>query len=197
MKIEIKHRVTGAVLFSHTQDSNTIRTTLELAVKARTNLISADLSGTDLSGTDLSGANLSGANLSRANLTGVNLSRANLSNANLSGAYLSGTDLSGANLSNANLSGAYLSGTDPSGAKYGDGIPVERVPLVLQGIKYTIIMDTHIKIGCKLYTHEQWSEFTDAELADMDSDALEWWHTWRKHILSLSLVHRHHIVKGA
>jgi hypothetical protein len=131
VKIEIKNRFTGSVLFAHDAEENTLAITLKMAIAARANLFGAnlsganlsgadlsraDLSGADLSGADLSGANLSGANLFGANLSGANLSGADLSRADLSGADLSGADLSGANLSGANLFGANLSGANLSGA---------------------------------------------------------------------------------
>ena len=94
MKFEIKHRFTGAVLFSLETDS--LKLCVEAAVK--------------------SGANLRGADLRDAYLSGAYLSGAYLRDANLSGAYLSGAYLSGAYLSGADLSGAYLSGADLSGA---------------------------------------------------------------------------------
>ena len=65
-RIEIKS-IWGSVLFSYESEDNSIKKTLEEAVKT--------------------GANLSGANLSRAYLSGANLSGADLSDANLSGAY--------------------------------------------------------------------------------------------------------------
>ena len=80
-KITIKHRVTGAVLYSHeTTDERrasglATREALEAAAK---------------SGVNLRGADLGRANLSRANLSDANLSDAYLSRANLIGAYLSG-----------------------------------------------------------------------------------------------------------
>ena len=85
IKIEIKHRWFGKVLFSYEKEDNTIKDTLVEAVKQKTYLRGAYLSGADLSGAYLRGAYLSGA-------------------------YLSGADLSGADLSGADLSGAYLSG---------------------------------------------------------------------------------------
>ena len=109
MKIQIKSRFTAAVLFENDTENNSIRMTLELAIKSGADLSSADLSGANLSGANLSGADLSGADLSRAYLSRANLSGACLSGANLSYAYLSGADLSDADLSSANLSGAYLS----------------------------------------------------------------------------------------
>ena len=61
MKIEIKHRFTLAVLFTFESDTNTLRITVEAAIKSRANLYGADLSRADLSGANLSRANLSGA----------------------------------------------------------------------------------------------------------------------------------------
>jgi uncharacterized protein YjbI with pentapeptide repeats len=100
MKYEIKHRITGAVLFS--MECESIKLCVEAAVRA---------------GCDLSGANLSDANLSDANLSDANLSRADLSDATLSGAYLSDATLSGATLFGCDLSRADLSGADLSGVK--------------------------------------------------------------------------------
>jgi hypothetical protein len=88
MKIEIKCRFSGNVLFKHTQEGNSIKVTLEAAVKARAYL----------AGANLAGANLEGANLARAYLAGANLEGANLEGANLAGAYLEGAYLAGATL---------------------------------------------------------------------------------------------------
>ncbi len=74
MKIEIKNRWSGAVIFSHECEGNTMAITAREAVKIGANLSGANLSGANLSGANLSGANLSGANLSGANLSGANLS---------------------------------------------------------------------------------------------------------------------------
>ena len=56
IKIEIKNRFTGTVIFEYESEGNTIKETVIEAVKSR-----ADLSGADLSCADLSGADLSGA----------------------------------------------------------------------------------------------------------------------------------------
>ena len=53
MKIEIKSKYTDKVLFSHEQNNNSFKITLELATKAK-----AYLSGANLSGAYLYGANL-------------------------------------------------------------------------------------------------------------------------------------------
>ena len=89
MKINIKHRVLGSVLFSFECDS--MKICLEAAVESR-----ADLSGADLACANLACANLAGADLARANLAGADLARANLAGANLAGANLAGADLAGA-----------------------------------------------------------------------------------------------------
>ena len=83
MKIEIKHRVSGAILY--TGDHDSMRDAVEAAVKAEANLFGANLFGANLSEANLFGANLFGAYLSDAYLSDANLSRANLSEANLSG----------------------------------------------------------------------------------------------------------------
>ena len=69
--IEIKHRHTGAVLYTHDNASGmTMRDAAEAAVKSRANLYGADLYGANLYGANLSRANLYGANLYGANLYG-------------------------------------------------------------------------------------------------------------------------------
>ena len=63
MKIEIKHRFTLAVLFTFESDTNTLRITVEAAIKSRANLYGADLSGADLSGEFLTKAPITILNL--------------------------------------------------------------------------------------------------------------------------------------
>ena len=53
MKIQIKSRFTSDILFEHDCENNSIRITLEAAVKARADLYGADLAGADLAGADL------------------------------------------------------------------------------------------------------------------------------------------------
>ena len=61
MKIEIKHRYTAAVLFGFECENNSVKLTLEAAIKAGANLNGANLNGAYLRGAYLSGANLNGA----------------------------------------------------------------------------------------------------------------------------------------
>jgi hypothetical protein len=116
MKIQIKNRFTGSVIFEHDEEKNSILLVVKLAIEFGANLSGANLSGADLSGANLRRANLIDANLSGADLSGADLRRANLRRANLSCADLSCADLSGANLIDANLSGADLSCANLSGA---------------------------------------------------------------------------------
>ena len=96
IKIEIKNRWTGNILFEYLSENNTIKKTVSEAIKSEANLRRANLRG----------ANLRRANLCGADLYGADLRRANLCGANLCGANLCGADLCGANLCGAK--GAYM-----------------------------------------------------------------------------------------
>jgi len=112
LKIQILHRVTGTVLFEYESENNSIKKTLEEAVKRGIDLQGANLQGANLWGANLRGANLQEAYLQGANLQGANLQRAYLQGANLWGANLQGANLWGANLRGANLQEAYLQGAN-------------------------------------------------------------------------------------
>ena len=71
IKIEIKNRWTGAILFEYEKEDNTIKDTLVEAVKKHAYLRGADLGGADLGGADLRGADLRGAYLRDADLGGA------------------------------------------------------------------------------------------------------------------------------
>ena len=112
IKIQIKSRHFGPVLFEYEKENNTIKDTLIEAVKK-----GADLTGAYLTGAYLKGADLTGADLKGAYLTGAYLTGAYLKGAYLTGADLKGADLTGAYLTGAYLTGAYLKGADLKGAK--------------------------------------------------------------------------------
>ena len=123
----------------------------------------------ELSKADLSGADLSGADLSRTNLYG----------ANLSGADLSGADLSRTNLYVANLYGAKI-----------DGEKITKNPLSITGLDYRcLITDGYMRLGCKRYTHAEWSEFNDSEIEEMDSHATKFWNQWKLPLLAMCKQH--------
>ena len=112
IKIEIRNRWTGSVVFEYTKEGNTITETVLDAIRR-----GADLRGADLRGADLRDANLRDANLRDANLCDADLCDANLCGANLCGADLYGADLCDANLRDANLRGANLRGANLRDAK--------------------------------------------------------------------------------
>ena len=122
---------------------------------------------------DLRGADLRCANLRCANLRGANLRGADLRGANLRDAHLSDTDLRGANLSNVNLRGTNL--------RYCIGNNKEIKSLQIG--EYLISYYKNIlNIGCQSYTLLEWESFTDIEIDNMDTNALEWWNL-NKHII--------------
>jgi hypothetical protein len=172
MKIEIKSRYSGEVLFAHEQENNTIRITLELAVKANADLTDANLTNADLTNANLRYANLTDANLTNARLTNANLRYANLTNANLTNADLTNADLTDARLTNADLTGAYL-------LCVGDMKNIFTMQLDYWKIGFT--KDT-LQIGCQRHLIEKWKTFDDEIINKMDNKALEWWRKWKDHI---------------
>ena len=96
IKIEIKNRWTGNILFEYLSENNTIKKTVSEAIKSGANLREADLCGANLCEANLRGANLRGANLRGADLREADLCGANLCEANLRGANLRGANLRGA-----------------------------------------------------------------------------------------------------
>ena len=116
IKLKIKNRFTGYVLFEYEKEDNTVKETVIEAVKSGAYLRGAYLRVADLRDADLRGADLRGAYLRVADLRGAYLSGAYLRDADLSDADLRGADLRGADLSGADLRGAYLRGADLSDA---------------------------------------------------------------------------------
>ena len=82
MKFEIKHKLTGDIIFS--METKTFRLCIEGAIKTSANLSYADLFSANLSSANLSSANLRYADLRSADLRSADLRCANLSYANLS-----------------------------------------------------------------------------------------------------------------
>ena len=117
IKIEIRNRWTGSVVFEYTKEGNTITETVLEAIRRGADLCDANLRGADLCDANLRGANLCDANLRGADLCGADLCGANLRDANLRGANLRGANLCGANLCGADLCDANLRGADLCGAK--------------------------------------------------------------------------------
>jgi hypothetical protein len=83
MKIEIKHWLSGKIIFSHDCENNTWRLTVEAAVNGNISLDGARLDGARLVGARLVGARLDGARLVGARLDGARLDGARLVGARL------------------------------------------------------------------------------------------------------------------
>ena len=112
IKIEIRNRWTGSVVFEYTKEGNTITETVLDAIRRGADLRGADLRGADLRDAYLCGANLYGAYLCDADLCGAYLCGAYLRDANLRGADLRDADLRGADLRDADLRDADLRGAN-------------------------------------------------------------------------------------
>ena len=117
IKIEIRNRWTGSVVFEYTKEGNTITETVLDAIRRGADLRGADLRDADLCDANLRDANLCDADLCDANLCGAYLCGADLCDANLYGANLCDADLCDADLRGANLYGADLCGANLYDAK--------------------------------------------------------------------------------
>ncbi len=127
IKIQIKS-IWGTALFEYEKENNTLKDTLEEAIRQGANLTGANLTGANLYRASLTGANLDGANLYRANLYRASLTGANLTGANLDGANLYRASLDGANLYRASLDGANLTGTNLDGTNLDGATNVPFIP---------------------------------------------------------------------
>ena len=97
---------------------------------------------------------------------GKGIQYTNLSYANLCFANLSGADLSGANLKNV----------------IGNGKEIKTLIIGTYHISYT---SNQLAIGCEQHSHDIWRAFTDNEISNMDSDALDWWDLNKELIFTL------------
>ena len=215
MKIQILSRFTGAVLFEHEAENNTIKLTMLAALEIRADLRGANLIGADLRGAnlrwanlrvadlseadlseadlrvaDLSEADLRGADLSEADLRGADLRGANLRWANLREADLSEADLRVADLSEADLSGANLRWANLRGADI-DGDKITNNPIVITGLQWWILItDNYLRIGCQRHSHAKWAEMSNDDINAMDSSALDFWKQWRDSLLAMCKAHK-------
>ena len=180
MNIEIKNRTNKHVIFSHYCEKNTIKKTVEEAVKLKINLSEADLKGADLDSAKLGGADLSHADLRKADLKYADLNDANLNEANLRCAELSWADLRWANLRWAELNGTNLKWAELRGA-IGNN---KEIITIQTGIYTCVITELSLTIGCESHTFDEWIAFTDSEIDKMDAKkSLSFWHDWKTIIL--------------
>ena len=91
-----------------------------------------------------------------------------------------GANLDGANLRGANLDGANL-----------DGEKISKNPLSVAGLRYwCLISDGFMRLGCKCFTHDEWANFNDDEISDMDIGALKFWKQWKEPLLTMCAAHK-------
>lgn len=141
------------MLFSHECENNTIKITLELAVKLKVDLSYANLQDANLKDANLDGANFTGANFTRANLEYSNFTRANLKDANL----------------------------QDTNIKDVAGNSKEIKTLLCCKYKVSFTKDL-LSIGCKQHKISEWKNFSDDEIAQMDDGELELWIKWKDFI---------------
>ena len=156
LKIEIKNRFTGKVLFEYENENNTIKDTLVKAVEQGAYLQDAYLQGADLRGADLRGADLQDAYLQGADLRGAYLRDADLQGADLRSADLRGADLQGADLRGAYLQGAYLQGAYLQGAEIKSAIVFTGLYTYLVIPYITKENEKRIKMGCYDRSLQEW-----------------------------------------
>ena len=107
----------------------------------------------------------------------------------LESAVRAGANLRGANLDGANLDGANLCGADLRGADL-DGEILKRTPLTVAGLRwFVLITDGFLRIGCQRHSHADWANFSDEQIAQMDSSASAFWATWKAPLLSMCAAH--------
>jgi uncharacterized protein YjbI with pentapeptide repeats len=195
VKVEIKSRLSGAVLFAVEVDasateSRRVGMAVIEALKQGADLRSANLRGANLYGADLRSADLRSADLRSANLYGADLRGADLRSADLRSADLRSADLEGADLEGANLYGADLRSADLRSADL-EGEILKQTPVTISNLRWwVLISDSYLRIGCQRHLTSEWRGFSDEKIASMDSDALEFWTKYKTAILALCDAHQ-------
>ena len=121
-----------------------------------------------------------GANLRKANLQGANLRKADLRWANLQGADLRWADLRWANLRWADLQEASLQEANLYGKR------LTKNPIVVSSKYWVCCAGQWIQIGCQKHKAASWKRFSDARIAKMTANALEWWAKNKAWVLAMS-----------
>ena len=121
-----------------------------------------------------------GIPLFRADLRDANLESADLRDANLESA-----DLRDANLESADLRSAHLRDADLRSAdlRYAVGNLKEVKSIQIETYHISFCGET-LNIGCVSHSIEDWENFTDLEIKEMDSGALEFWNKWKDFIFT-------------
>ena len=124
---------------------------------------------------------IEGDTLQWANLQGADLQWANLREADLQGVDLREADLQGADLQWADLRGADLREADLRGAS----LPTEVIRL--DGMRWDVtILYGYMRIGCQHHHVDDWDKFTNDEISNMDSEALEFWQANKQKLITIA-----------
>ena len=136
---------------------------LKGALKEKISFHRADFSGSDFSGSNFRNSNFSGSDFSDSDFR------------NSSFRY---SDFSGSNSRNSNFKN---SNWENSRHQYKIGNMREWKSMQLD--TYMIVFNKRIMaIGCQQYTIDEWKQFTDEKISEMDKKSLEWWNKWKDFI---------------
>ena len=47
-----------------------------------------------------------------------------------------------------------------------------------------------MRIGCQRYTHNEWANFTDEEIVEMNFGALKFWRQWKVSLIAMCNAHK-------
>lgn len=184
-KIQIKD-IFGIVLFEYESENNTIKKTLEEAVRKSVNLNYAFLAGADLRYADLKEAQLKNAILIRANLYEANLTRAYLKNADLSEAKLAFANLKEANLYEANLKYTVLTDANLADANFS-GANLTSAILRSTKLKDAILEDVILKRA--MLPNAEYLPFISLNLPEGEFIAYKkLWHHQAYYIIKLKIL---------
>lgn len=161
----------------------------------------ADLSDSNLTQATMINVDLTDSYMSCCNLTEARMTRAKLKNATMRHCTMIDTILRAVDLADADLHGSTLVGVDFSHSNLrdvwlesatmlncelreviGNGVEIK----TFQTESYMVNFTKHdIQIGCKRFTVEEWTNFTDHEISQLDTGALDWWKQWKDVVLSI------------
>jgi hypothetical protein len=178
MKIEIKSWLTKDVIWSYECEGNTIRLTVEAAVKAGVSLNNAQLNDAQLNNAELNYAKLNDAKLNYAQLNYAQLNNAELNNAQLNDAKLNYAQLNYAQLNNAELNNAQLNDAQLNDAELNYAElnnatgNTQRTHCYQHGKYKLVIVGNVCHGGCTTKTLDEWIAYDGAGLDGYELDYL-------------------------
>ena len=167
---------TNQVIFE--LECNSWEELLKGALEAKISFYRADFRGSDFRGSNFRYSNFSDSDFSNSDFSDSNFSDSDFSNSDFSDSNFSDSDFSDSEFSDSEFSDSNF-----RGSKHQYKIGNMREWHSMQLDTYMIVFNKHIlAIGCKQFKIKEWESFTDEEITDMDSGALEWWKKWKDFI---------------